>query len=79
MKLCPLVSCLTEIVPGWRQVGSTVQAALALGPISDPTSGTTSLKSLNTSEVHFLFGKIKKIDYQDEVLGFKIILYFTYV
>lgn len=60
-------------------MGSTVQAALALGPISDPTSGTTSLKSLNTSEVHFLFGKIKKIDYQDEVLGFKIILYFTYV
>lgn len=43
-------------------VGSAVQETLALGSISDPTNGTTSRKSLNTSEVCFLFGKIKKID-----------------
>lgn len=84
--LCLFVSALPQRQPEdgeGRGQGSVVQAAL--GPVGwdgiptlSPVSGVASGKSLNTSEPHFLFFKIKKTIYQDKLfLGFKIIIYLS--
>ena len=72
MKLGPLVAALTEMVTGWKRSDQCSASSSGSGVHSGPVSGATSRKSLNTPDVHFLFFKIKKIDYQDEVLGLRL-------
>lgn len=85
---CLLVSTLLQRWPEdgeGRGQGSIVQA-LALGTVGQvwtptlaPVSGMASGKSLNTSEPHFLFCKMKTEYTRGKLfLGFKIIICLTY-
>lgn len=83
--LCLLLSLSHRDAEHGAGKGSKVQETPALGPVghslnpsSAPVSGVASGKSLNTSEVRFLFCKENTI-YQDVLfLRFKIIIYMVY-